>query len=75
MLKPNCISERGVGLVCSVAMRQAFSKTFYMVDVTVIPLWLDGSELSLFFFGIEVMAPMHMSSGMCSVELMPRKRL
>ena len=24
-----------------------------MVDVTVIPLWLDGSELSLSFFGIE----------------------
>ena len=46
-----------------------------MVDVTVIPLWLDGSELSLSFFGIEVMAPMCMSSGMCPVELMPRKRL
>ena len=45
-LNPNCISERGVGLVCSVAMRQAFSKTFSMVDVTVIPLWLDGNELS-----------------------------
>ena len=47
-----------------------------MIDVTVIPLWLDGSELSLsFFVGIEVMAPMHMSSGMCPVELMPRKWL
>ena len=46
-----------------------------MVDVTVIPLWLDGSELSLSFFGIEVMAPMHKYSGMCPVELMPRKRL
>ena len=46
-----------------------------MVDVTVIPLWLDGSGLSLSFFGIEVMAPMHKSSGMCPVELMPRKRL
>ena len=46
-----------------------------MVDVTVIPLWLDGSELSLSFFGIEVMAPMHKSFGMCPVELMPRKRL
>ena len=42
VLNPNCISERGVGSVCSVAMRLAFS----MVDVTVIPLWLDGSELS-----------------------------
>ena len=27
MLKSNCILERGVGLICSVAMRQAFSKT------------------------------------------------
>ena len=75
VLNPNCILEREVGLVCSVAMRQAFSKTFSMADVTVIPLWLDGSELSLSFFGIEVMAPMHMSFGMCPVELMPRKRL
>ena len=75
MLNPNCISERGVGRVCSVAARLAFSYAISMVNVTVIPLWLDGSELSLSFFGIEVMAPMYMSSGMCPVELMPRKRL